>query len=166
VAWKAAIERRDGPTSLVFTRQNLPHQDRSPEQLEAVQRGGYVLLDAPGGDPKAILIATGSEVALAVEAAQALNAQGKGVRVVSMPCAEVFDQQDPVYQESVLPAGIRARVAIEAGVPDYWYRYVGIGGRVIGMRTFGASAPAAELFKHFGFTVEQVVGAVNAVLAP
>jgi transketolase len=165
VAWKAAIERENGPTSLVFTRQGLPHQDRSREQLAAIQRGGYVLVDADGGDPEAIIIATGSEVSLGTEAARALNERGRRVRVVSMPCCELFDEQEEAYRESVLPGHVTVRVAIEAGVRDYWYRYVGLGGRVIGMSTFGASAPAGELFKHFGLTSEKVIEAVDGLLA-
>ena len=165
VAWKVAIDRRDGPTSLIFSRQNLPHQERTAEQVAAITRGGYVLRDAPNGDPEAIIIATGSEVALAVEAAEQLNANGRRVRVVSMPSTFAFEAQDEAYRESVLPSSVRARVAVEAGVPDGWYQYVGSEGTVVGMRTFGESAPAGDLFRYFGFTVEKVVEAVEGVLA-
>ncbi len=162
VAWKAAIERRDGPTCLVFSRQNLPHQPRDEAQLAAIARGGYVLREAAGGVPALILIATGSEVGLATDAADALAAEGVAVRVVSMPCAELFDRQPAEWRESVLPAACRRRVAIEAGVSDYWRKYVGLDGAVIGIDSFGASAPADALFKHFGFTVERVVEAAKA----
>ncbi len=165
VAWKVAIDRRDGPTSLIFSRQNLPHQERTPDQVEAIRRGGYVLRDAPGGDPEAIIIATGSEVALAVDAADRLNAGGRRVRVVSMPSTFAFEAQDAAYRESVLPSTVRARVAVEAGIPDGWYKYVGSEGAVIGMETYGESAPAADLFEHFGFTVDRVVETVEGVLA-
>ena len=164
VAWKAAIERRGGPTSLVLSRQNLAHQPRTPAQTAAVARGGYVLLE-PAGAPEAILIATGSEVALAVDAARRLNDRGRRVRVVSMPSTDVFDAQDAAYRESVLPAAVSARVAVEALVTDGWYRYVGMAGRVVGMRSFGESGPAGALFKHFGLTTENVVQAVEDVLA-
>ncbi len=163
VAWKAAIERRDGPTSLVLTRQGVPHQERTPEQVEAIARGGYVLRDCEG-EPQALLIATGSEVALAVEAAKALQAEGVRVRVVSMPCVEVFEAQEEAYRESVLPSGVTARVAVEAGVTNYWHRYVGAGGRVIGLDRFGESAPGPQLFEHFGFTPERVAEAVRELL--
>ena len=161
VAWKAAIERKSGPSSLIFSRQNLPHQNRTAEQLAAIERGGYVLKDCDG-TPDAIIIATGSEVALAMGAAEQLS--GKKVRVVSMPCTDVFDAQDDAYRESVLPSAVSARVAVEAGVTDYWLKYVGLSGKVIGINRFGESAPAGELFKHFGFTVENVVAAVEAVV--
>ena len=164
VAWKAAIERRGGPTSLVLSRQNLAHQPRTPAQTAAVARGGYVLLE-PAGAPEAILIATGSEVALAVDAARRLNDRGRRVRVVSMPSTDVFDAQDAAYRESVLPAAVSARVTVEALVTDGWYRYVGMAGRVVGMRSFGESGPAGALFKHFGLTTENVVQAVEDVLA-
>ncbi len=163
VAWKAAVERRDGPTALVFTRQGLAHQERSSEQIDSIRRGGYVLKDGDG-EPEAIIIATGSEVALAVDAAKELAAKGRRVRVVSMPSTDVFDAQDESYRESVLPAAVTARVAVEAGVPDYWMKYTGFHGKVIGMTTFGESAPASELFKHFGFTVDNVVKAVEEVI--
>lgn len=156
VAWKAALQRQDGPTSLIFSRQNLPHQPRSEEQLANVARGGYILKDCDGL-PELILIATGSEVALAVEAAAHLTAEGRKVRVVSMPSTDVFERQDVEYRMQVLPLEVPARIAIEAAHEDYWYKYVGIDGRVIGMRTFGESAPAGDLFKEFGFTVENVL---------
>jgi transketolase len=163
VAWKAAIERRDGPSSLVFSRQGLPHQDRSEQQLADVARGGYVL-KACSGQPDAILIATGSEVGLAMAAAERLEEAGKQVRVVSMPCTEVFEAQDAAYRESVLPSDVLARVAVEALHADFWYKYVGLDGRIVGMTSFGESAPAGELFKEFGFTVDNVVAAVEEVL--
>jgi transketolase len=163
VAWKVAIERREAPTALIFSRQNLPHNERSDAQLQNVSRGGYVLVD--GGDkPDAIIIATGSEVALATGAAKALGEKGRKVRVVSMPSTDTFDAQDQAYRDSVLPPAVRARVAVEAGVTDGWYKYVGFDGRIVGINTFGESAPAGELFKHFGFTVEKVVEAVEATL--
>jgi len=163
VAWRAAIEKKDGPTSLVFSRQGLPHMARSADQIAAIAHGGYVLRDN-GGTPDAIIIATGSEVALAVAAAEALGAKGKNVRVVSMPSVEVFEAQDEDYRESVLPSAVTARVAVEAGIPDGWYKYVGLQGKVVGLDRFGESAPAAELFKEFGFTVDNVVAAVEDVL--
>ncbi|MEP4145695.1 MAG: transketolase [Halioglobus sp.] len=163
VAWKAAIERRDGPSSLIFSRQGLPHQDRDNQQLADVARGGYVL-KACDGVPDAIVIATGSEVALAMAAAERLESAGKQIRVVSMPCTEIFEVQDAAYRESVLPSDVFARVAVEALHADYWYKYVGLDGRIIGMTTFGESAPAGELFKEFGFTVDNVVAAVEDVL--
>ncbi|MFO1406440.1 MAG: transketolase [Steroidobacteraceae bacterium] len=163
VAWADAVERRDGPTVLVLTRQALPVQPRAAAQVADVARGGYVLADCDGR-PDAVLIATGSEVALAVEAAQALTSRGRRVRVVSMPCTSLFDAQPLAYRDSVLPPGV-PRVAVEAGVADGWYRYVGTGGAVIGMHTFGASAPAKKLFEHFGFTKDRVAGAVEALLA-
>jgi transketolase len=163
VAWVDAVERRDGPTALALTRQGVPPQQRSAEQRANVRRGGYVLKDC-AGVPEAILIATGSEVALAIEAAAALEQSGRRVRVVSMPSTNVFDAQDEVYRESVLPSGVECRVAIEAGSPETWWRYVGRKGAVIGMTSFGASAPAKELFKHFGFTVENIVKVVQSIL--
>jgi transketolase len=163
VAWKAAIERRHGPSSLVFSRQNLPHQQRSEQQLADIRRGAYVLQDCSGA-PDAILIATGSEVQLAVSAAEQLAAAGKQVRVVSMPCPEVFEQQDADYREAILPSDVLARVAIEALHADYWYKYVGLDGRVVGMTTFGESAPADALMRHFGFTTQNVVAVVEDIL--
>ncbi|UCE77791.1 MAG: transketolase [Gammaproteobacteria bacterium] len=161
VAWKAAIERKDGPSSLIFSRQNLAHQNRSAEQLAGIERGGYILKDCDG-TPDAIIIATGSEVALAMGAAEQLS--NKKVRVVSMPSTDVFDAQDEAYRESVLPSSVTARVAVEAGVADYWLKYVGLTGKVVGINRFGESAPAGELFKHFGFTAENVAAAVEAVV--
>ncbi len=163
IAWKCAIERRNGPSCLVFSRQALPHQPRSAEQLRAIERGGYVLRESDGGAADIILIATGSEVGLATQAADALQAAGQRVRVVSMPCTEVFDRQSPEWRESVLPSDCRRRVAIEAGVSDFWRKYVGLDGAVIGIDSFGASAPAEALFPHFGFTVERVVEAATAL---
>jgi transketolase len=166
VAWAAAIERRDGPTSLLFTRQNVPFQSRGPEAIEDIRRGGYVIGDA--AHPRAVIIATGSEVPLALGAKAKLAEEGVAVRVVSMPCTSVFDRQDAAYRETVLPAGL-PRVAVEAGVTDYWRKYVGAvdspHGAVIGIDRFGESAPGPELFKFFGFTVENVVAAVKHVLA-
>ena len=163
VAWRDAIERRDGPTSLVLTRQGLPHQNRNKEQLSSIARGGYVLRDTDGL-PDIILIATGSEVALAMSAAAALAADGVKARVVSMPCTDLFDAQDDAYREQVLPAAVTARVAIEAGVTETWWRYAGVAGRVIGLDRFGESAPANELFEHFGFTIDNVVANAKAIL--
>jgi len=159
VAWKAAIERADGPSCLVFSRQNLPHQPRSDAQLAAIARGGYVLKDSVGA-PEVILVATGSEVGLAMQAAAQL---GDGVRVVSMPSTDVFDRQDAAYREAVLPKACRKRVAIEAGVSDFWRKYVGLDGAVVGIDSFGASAPIEALLPHFGFTVDRVVAAAQAL---
>jgi transketolase len=164
VAWRDAIERRDGPTSLVLTRQGVPHQDRDAGQIAAIARGGYTLRDCDG-DPDVLLIATGSEVALAVGAAETLAADGISARVVSMPCTSVFDAQEDEYREKVLPAAVSARVVVEAGVTEAWWRYAGPGGRVIGIDRFGESAPAGELFEHFGFTVDNVVAAARDTLA-
>jgi len=161
-AWGAAVRRKDGPSTLIFSRQNLPYMERSDAQIADIARGGYVLQDAPNA--KIILIATGSEVELAVKSAAALKEQGVAVRVVSMPSTDVFDRQDAAYKASVLTRGV-PRVAIEAGVTDFWYKYVGLEGAVVGIDTFGESAPAPVLFKHFGFTVENVVAKVNIVLA-
>ncbi|MGB3725365.1 MAG: transketolase [Glaciecola sp.] len=162
ISWKAAIERKDGPTALVFTRQGLPQQDRSLQQLMDAERGGYVLVDSEQS-PEIILIATGSEVQLAVSAAATLSAQGKAVRVVSMPCTDVFDRQSAEYRNSVLPKTITKRVAIEALAKDTWYKYVGLDGVVVGMDTFGESAPAGQLFEHFGITDAAVVEAANSL---
>jgi len=161
VSWQQAIERKDGPACLIFSRQGLAHQPRTPEQIEAIKKGGYILKDCDG-TPDAIIIATGSEVELAVGAAEAMS--GKNIRVVSMPCTNVFDAQDAAYKESVLPSSVTARVAVEAAVTDGWYKYVGLNGKVVGIDRFGESAPAGELFKYFGFTVENVVKAVEEVL--
>ncbi|TFW08304.1 transketolase [Oxalobacteraceae bacterium OM1] len=162
VAWRAAVKRRKGPTTLIFSRQNLPFMERSPEQIAAIDKGGYVLRDA--ADAKVVLIATGSEVELAMKSADELAKQGIAARVVSMPSTDVFDRQDAAYKASVLPKGL-PRVAIEAGVTDFWYKYVGLEGAVVGIDTFGESAPAGVLFKHFGFTTENVVAKVKQVLA-
>ncbi|RYM80053.1 transketolase, partial [Serratia liquefaciens] len=156
IAWQYGIERNDGPTTLIFSRQNLTQQPRTAEQLANVYRGGYVLKDC-AGTPDVILIATGSEVGITVEAADKLSAAGTKVRVVSMPSTDAFDKQDAAYRESVLPAAVTARVAVEAGIADYWYKYVGLNGAIVGMTTFGESAPAEQLFKEFGFTVDNVV---------
>lgn len=162
-AWADAIERRDGPTSLALTRQALPAQPRTTEQVAAIRRGGYVLQDCEG-TPQAILIATGSEVALAMDAARLLQQKGQRVRVVSMPSTSVFEAQDESYREQVLPRQVERRVAIEAAAPDTWWRYVGPRGAVVGMRTFGASGIAKDLFKHFGFTAENVVAVVERLV--
>ncbi|MBF8160081.1 transketolase [Ectopseudomonas hydrolytica] len=163
VAWKHAIERADGPSALVFSRQNLPHQTRDAQQLADIARGGYVLKDCTG-EPELILIATGSEVALAMQAAAKLDEQGRKVRVVSMPSTSVFDAQDAAYKQAVLPLQVGARIAIEASHADYWYKYVGLDGRIIGMTSFGESAPAPALFEHFGFTVENIVVTAEELL--
>ena len=162
VSWKSAIERRNGPSCLVFSRQNLQHQQRNAEQLADIARGGYVLSDPNDATFKAILIATGSEVGLAMDAMRTLELQGVRVRVVSMPCTEQFDAQPAEYREGVLPSWCRARVAIEAAHPDFWRKYVGLDGDVVGIASFGASAPADKLFAHFGFSVERIVDAVKA----
>ncbi|HEY1136489.1 MAG TPA: transketolase [Xanthomonadaceae bacterium] len=159
VCWRAAIERKDGPSCLVFSRQNLPHQTRSESQVADIRRGGYVLKDSVGA-PEFILIATGSEVGLAMAAAEQL---GDGARVVSMPSTDVFDRQDPAYRDAVLPKACRKRVAIEAGVRDFWRKYVGLDGEVIGIDTYGASAPAEKLYPHFGITVDAVVAAARSL---
>ncbi|MBE7214739.1 transketolase [Shewanella benthica] len=160
VSWKSAIQRRDAPTSLIFSRQGLKAQARTAEQLANVAKGGYTLIDC-AGTPDLILIATGSEVQLAVDSAAALTEQGNKVRVVSMPSTNEFDKQDAAYRESVLPKSVTKRVAIEAAHVDFWHKYVGFGGAVVGMSTFGESAPGADLLKHFGFTVENVVATAN-----
>ncbi len=163
VSWKAAFERQDGPSILVFSRQNLPHVPRTEAQIASISRGGYVLSDSEG-QPEAIIIATGSEVELALKAAEELRAAGKNIRVVSMPSTNIFDAQDAEYRESVLPSAVTKRVAVEAGVTDLWWKYVGSNGKVVGLDRFGESAPAGLLFKEFGFTVENVVKHVEAVL--
>ncbi|EOG5760646.1 transketolase [Vibrio cholerae] len=164
VAWKLAIERKDAPSALIFSRQNLAQQPRSTEQVANIAKGGYILKDC-AGQPELILIATGSEVELAVAAYEQLSAEGKVVRVVSMPSTDAFDKQDAAYREAVLPAAVTKRIAIEAGIADFWYKYVGFGGRIIGMTSFGESAPAGELFKLFGFTTENVVKQAKELLA-
>lgn len=163
VAWKAAIEKKTGPSALIFTRQNLAQQPRNAEQVSNIARGGYILKDCDG-TPELILIATGSEVELAVKAAENLAAEGRKVRVVSMPSTNVFDAQDRDYRESVLPSNVTKRVAIEAGIADFWYKYVGFEGRIVAMNSFGESAPAGELFKLFGFTAENVVAKAKEIL--
>jgi transketolase len=163
-AWTAALERRDGPTSLVLTRQAVPHQARDAGQVDAIRRGGYVLFDSDGA-PECVLIATGSEVGLAMEAARQLAADGRRVRVVSMPCVSVFAAQDRAWQDAVLPPGVERRVAVEAGVTEGWWRWVGTKGRVVGIDRFGASAPARDLFRHYGLTADAVAGAARELLA-
>ncbi|WP_448546768.1 transketolase [Thalassotalea fusca] len=162
VAWKAAVERRNGPTSLVFSRQGLPAISRTADQVGDIAKGGYVLVDCDG-QADVILIATGSEVSLALKAAEQLNQAGTKVRVVSMPSTDAFDAQSAEYKESVLPAAVTKRVAVEAAHTDYWYKYVGFGGKVVGMTTFGESAPGGVLMEHFGFTVDNVVNTVNSL---
>jgi len=163
VAWKAAIERKDGPSVLIFSRQNLPHVSRTPAQIEAIRRGGYVVRDCDG-TPDAIIIATGSEVELALKAAEELAGKGRKIRVVSMASTNVFDAQDAAYRESVLPSAVTKRVVIEAGVSDGWFKYVGLSGKIVGLDRFGESAPAGQLFKEFGFTVDNVVKQVESIL--
>jgi transketolase len=162
VAWADSLDHVTGPTSLILTRQALPPMPRTPEQVAAIARGGYVLIDSDG-TPELVLIATGSEVGLAVEAAKLLTAQDRRVRVVSMPCTSVFDAQDAAYRASVLPVGVK-RLAVEAGCREGWWRYVGLDGAVVGMDTFGASAPAKKLFEHFGFTAAHVAEVAAGLL--
>jgi len=164
VAWQQAIERSDGPTTLIFTRQNLIQQPRTEQQLADIKRGGYILLDSDT-KPELIIIATGSEVELAVQAAKQLQQKGKAVRVVSMPSTDAFEQQDATYREAVLPAAVTKRVAVEAGITDSWYKYVGLNGKIIGMTGFGESAPAEQLFAYFGITTEKVLAAAESLLA-
>ena len=161
VSWKVAMLRGDAPTALIFSRQNLTPMERSDAQLKEIEKGGYVLSDCDG-QPEVILIATGSEVSLAMDSAKAMN--GRKVRVVSMPSTNAFDEQDQDYKDSVLTPGVK-RVAIEAGVSESWYKYVGLDGGIVAMSSYGESAPAGELFKHFGFTVENVVSTVDRVLS-
>ncbi|THF30490.1 transketolase [Pseudomonas atacamensis] len=163
VAWKNALERKDGPSALIFSRQNLQHQERDAGQIANISRGGYVLKDC-AGEPELILIATGSEVGLAVQAFDKLTEQGRKVRVVSMPCTSAFDAQDAEYKQSVLPLQVSARIAIEAAHADFWFKYVGLEGRVIGMTTYGESAPASALFEEFGFTLENILGQAEELL--
>ena len=163
VAWKAAIERSGGPTALILSRQNLAQMERTPDQVKAIAKGGYVLKDA-GCKPDLILIATGSEVEITVLAAEKLRAEGVNVRVVSLPSTDVLDVLDEAYRDSVLPPDVSARVAVEAGIADYWYKYVGLKCAVVGMTTFGESAPADKLFPFFGFTVENNVEKAKKVL--
>ncbi|WCR46483.1 transketolase [Stutzerimonas stutzeri] len=163
VAWKHAVERKDGPSALIFSRQNLPFHVRDNETEAAIARGGYILKNC-AGEPELILIATGSEVSLAVQAADKLTEQGRKVRVVSMPCTSVFDVQDAAYKQQVLPVEVGARIAIEAAHADYWYKYVGLDGRIIGMTTYGESAPAGQLFEEFGFTVDNILSVAEELL--
>jgi len=163
-AWIAALERKNGPTALIFTRQGLPQQTRTPEQLVALRKGGYVLIDS-NGPPEAIVIATGSEVGIAAEAVKALQAAGRRVRLVSMPCTEAFDAQPTPYRESVLPSSVTRRLAIEAGATQSWWRYVGSQGRVMGIESFGASGKGPELFKHFGLTTADVKAQLDQLLS-
>jgi len=165
VAWKHAVERQHGPTALILSRQNLMQPTRTAAQLENISRGGYVLKDSDG-TPEVILIATGSEVEITLGAAEKLTAGGHKVRVVSLPSTDLFDAQDADYRESVLPSGVTARVAVEAGIADYWYKYVGLNGAIVGMTGFGESAPAEKLFVEFGFTVENIVSHAEALLKP
>ncbi|EKM8119505.1 transketolase [Enterobacter hormaechei] len=163
VGWKLAVERHNGPTALILSRQNLAQIERTPEQVKNIARGGYILKDS-GGKPDVILIATGSEVEITVKAAEKLTAEGHAVRVVSLPSTDIFDAQDDAYRESVLPSNVAARVAVEAGIADYWYKYVGLKGAIVGMKGYGESAPADKLFPYFGFTVENVVEKALSVL--
>lgn len=165
VAWKAAVERHHGPTALILSRQNLLQPERTPEQIENIKRGGYVLKNCDG-TPEVILIATGSEIEITLGAAEKLTSGGHKVRVVSLPSTDLFDAQDAAYRESVLPSGVKARVAVEAGIADYWFKYVGLDGAIVGMTTFGESAPASQLFPEFGFTVENIVSHAEALLKP
>ena len=162
IAWVAAVERNEGPTSLVLSRQNVPGIKHDEAQLDLIRRGAYVFSDV-AGKPDLILIANGSELDLAIKAAAELNATGSKVRVVSMPSTNVFDRQDQAYRDSVLIPGVK-RVAVEAGHPDFWRKYVGLEGAVVGIATFGESAPGGALFKHFGFTVENVVNTAKSVM--
>ncbi len=163
VAWQAAIERREGPTALVFTRQTIPHQQREDEQLDAIARGGYVLVDCEG-EPEVVVIATGSEVGVSADAVRALQEEGLAARLVSLPSVDVFERQDESWRESVLPASVRRRVAVEAGAVDYWRKFVGLEGCVVGMTTFGESAPGGVLMEHFGFTAERVAEAARSLI--
>ena len=163
VSWARSIERKDGPSTLIFSRQNLPFQKRNAATIKLIDRGGYILSEASDGKPQAIIIATGSEIGLAMSAQQVLAESGISVRVVSMPCTSLFDRQDQAYKDSVLLNGVK-RVAVEAGTADFWCKYVGLEGAVVGMTTFGESAPAGDLFNHFGFTVDNVVKTVKNVI--
>ncbi|MGY5955982.1 transketolase [Kosakonia sp. BK9b] len=163
VGWKLAVERHHGPTALILSRQNLTQMERTPEQVQAISRGGYILKDSDG-KPDLILIATGSEMEITMKAAEQLSAEGHKVRVVSLPSTDIFDAQDEAWRESVLPSDVAARVAVEAGIADYWYKYVGLKGAIVGMTGYGESAPAEKLFPYFGFTVENVVAKAKAVL--
>ena len=163
IAWKVSVERKDGPSSLIFSRQGLTHQERSAEQLANVERGGYVLHE-PATAPQAIIIATGSEVGMAMEACEKLSAANVAVRVVSMPSTDKFDSQDQAYRDSVLPPALKTRMAVEAGMPDLWRKYVGLDGDVMGISTFGESGPASEVYKHFGITTEALVERVSVLV--
>jgi transketolase len=164
IAWRHALERRTGPTCLLFSRQGLAHQSRSAEQLAGAARGAYVLRDC-ADTPRALILATGSEVGMAVEASDILAHKGIAVRVVSMPSTDVFDAQSPAYRESVLPAAVRARASVEAGVTDYWYKYIGGHGRAVGVDSFGLSAPYEKVYEHFGLTAKSVASAVEESMA-
>ena len=163
VAWRMAIENRTGPSALLFSRQTLPYLQRTSEQLKNISRGGYILSDADT-EPEAIVMATGSEVIFAVEAAEQLNANGHSVRVVSIPSTDIFDAQEETYRHSVLPPACRKRVAVEAGVPDYWYKYVGLEGKILGVPTFGESAPGPEVYAYFGINTENLINLIKSVL--
>ena len=163
ISWARSIERKDGPSTLIFSRQNLPFQKRTAATIKLIDKGGYILSEASDAKPQAIIIATGSEIGLAMSAQQALAESGINVRVVSMPCTSLFDRQDQAYKDSVLLNGVK-RVAVEAGTADFWCKYVGLEGAVVGMTTFGESAPAGDLFNHFGFTVDNVVKTVKNVI--
>jgi len=163
VSWKAALQNGEGPTSLVLTRQGVPHLERSQEQIEGIARGAYILADCEG-EPEAVVLATGSEVSVSLEAVKSLQAEGKAVRLVSMPSTDVFDAQEADYRESVLPAAVRKRVAVEAAQVDYWYKYVGLDGKVIGMTTFGESAPGKVVMEHFGFTADKIKAQISELL--
>ena len=164
VAWKYGVERLDGPTALIFSRQNLTQQERTWQQVQDIARGGYILKDCEG-QPQLILIATGSETELAVDAWQKLMVEGVKARVVSMPSTDVFDKQDAAYRDAVLPPAVSARLAVEAGITDYWFKYVGLNGAIIGMRSYGESAPAEQLYQAFGITLEAVLQQAKALLA-
>jgi transketolase len=163
VAWKMAIKRSKGPTALLLSRQNLAPQKRTEKQLALIEKGGYILQET-NNKPSVILISTGSEVGVALKAAKALEDEKISVRVVSMPSPEFFEMQDAKYKEDVLPKAVKARVAVEAGWADYWYKYVGLDGKIIGMRSFGESGPAGELYEYFGITAEKVVEAAKSLL--
>jgi len=163
VAWKAALLKKEGPTSLVLTRQGVPHLERSEEQIGEIARGAYILADC-AGEPEVIVIATGSEVSISLEAVKQLQGEGKAVRLVSMPSTDIFDAQNDAYREAVLPAAVRKRVAVEAAHVDYWYKYVGLDGKVVGMSSFGESAPGKEVMAYFGFTAENIAGEINSLL--
>jgi transketolase len=163
-AWGVAIENRDGPTCLIFTRQSVVHEPRDAAQVAAIKRGGYVLIDSEG-PPEVIVISTGSEVGIAAEAVRTVAGKGRKVRLVSMPSTNTFDAQDDAYKQSVLPASVTRRVAVEAGVTAAWWHYVGLQGEIVGINHFGASAPAKDVFKAYGFTPQHVVEAIEKVLA-